>query len=140
MINFKIADYCGTFHGFNLKPGFFYGTTGEGQAVASSGWECNDALAVYYLNGRKWELHWIDPVEEGIQLESLPTINTDGKLSFGDWVEEFHGISMNDFDESYSEVAAKQLEYEYDSYYYDGLPRFIQRLLQASESNQEEEL
>lgn len=129
MLKLKRADYNGNYHGFNLKEGFWYGIDTEtNQFIATSGWECNGAVAIYYCIDGNWEMSWID-IEEDFEIENLPEINTDDKLLFVKWLEEEQGIDWNDFDENYSGQMARQIEEEYDSYYYDGLPQFVQKYL-----------
>ena len=130
MLKLKRADYQGTFHGFTLKEGFWYGTDTEtGSYIAASGWECDGAVAIYFLTEGKWKMEWIDIEETDFQLENIPKVNTNNKMSFVKWLEEEQGIDWNDWDENYSGQMAKQIEEEYDSYYYDGLPKFAQKYL-----------
>ena len=125
MLKLKKAEYPGNFHGFTLKEGFWYGTDTEtGNYIATSGWESNGAVAIYSLIEGNWEMAWWDIEETDFQLENVPEVNTEGKMSFVEWLEEEQGINWNDWDENYSGQMARQIEEEYDSYYYDGLPRF----------------
>ncbi len=41
-----------------------------------------------------------------------------------EWLEEEQGITPEEWDENYSDEMAKQIEEEYESYFYDGLPQF----------------
>lgn len=128
----KYADYPGTYHGFNLKEGYFYGTdTTTGNYIATSGWECNGAVAIYFLTDGKWEMSWVNIEETEFHLENIPEVNTESKLSFVTWLQEELGIDWNDWDENYSGQMAKQIEEEYDSYYYNGLPQFVIKQLEA---------
>ena len=130
MLKLKFADYPGTYHGFTLKEGFWYGTDTEtGCYIATSGWECNGAVAIYFLTQGKWEMSWIDIEETDFVLENIPEVNTEGKMSFVEWLEEEQGIDWNDWDNNYSGLMEKQIEEEYDSYYYDGLPKFVQKYM-----------
>ena len=130
MLKLKYADYPGTYHGFTLKEGFWYGTDTEtGNPIATSGWESNGAVAIYCLIEGKWKMEWWDIEETDFQLENVPEINTEDKMSFVKWLEKEQGIDWNDWDENYSGQMARQIEEEYDSYYYDGLPRFVQKYI-----------
>ena len=130
MLKLKYADYPGTYHGFTLKEGFWYGTDTEtGNYIATSGWESNGAVAIYCLIEGKWKMEWWDIEETDFQLENVPEINTDGKMSFVEWLEEEQGINWNDWDENYSGHMARQIEEEYESYLHDGLPKFAQKYL-----------
>ena len=130
MLKLKRADYPGTFHGFTLKEGFWYGTDTEtGNYIATSGWENNGAVAIYSLVEGKWEMTWWDIEETDFSLENVPEVNTEDKMSFVEWLDEEQGIDWNDYDNNYSELMARKIEEEYDSYYYDGLPKFAQKYL-----------
>lgn len=130
MLKLKRADYNGNFHGFTLKEGFWYGTdTATNQFVATSGWECNRAVAMYFLTEGNWKMEWIDIEETDFQLENIPKISTDNKMSFVKWLEKEREITWNEWDENYSGQMARQIEEEYDSYFYDGLPQFVQKCL-----------
>ena len=130
MLKLKHADYPGTFHGFTLKEGFWYGTDTEtGNYIATSGWENNGAVAIYSLVEGKWKMEWWDIEETDFQLENIPEVNTEGKMPFVEWLEEEQGIDWNDYDNNYSELMARQIEEEYDYYLYDGLPKFAQKYL-----------
>ena len=130
MLKLKRADYHGNYHGFTLKEGFWYGKDTETETlIATSGWEGNGAVAIYSLTQGKWEMEWWDIEETDFQLENIPEINTEGKMSFVEWLEEEQGIDWNDYDENYSELMARQIEEEYDYYLYDGLPRFLQKYI-----------
>lgn len=126
----KRADYNGNYHGFTLKEGFWYGIDTEtSQFIATSGWECNGNVAIYFLIEDKWEMEWVSIEETNFQISNIPEINTEGKLSFIAWLKEVQGIDWDDWDENYSEQMAKQIEEEYDSYYYEGLPQFVQKYI-----------
>ena len=129
MLKLKYADYPGTYHGFTLKEGFWYGTDTEtGNPIATSGWENNGAVAIYSLVEGKWKMEWWDIEETDFQLENIPEINTEDKMSFVKWLEKEQGIDWNDWDENYSGQMARQIEEEYDTYYYD-LPKFAQKYI-----------
>lgn len=124
MYKLKHADYPGNFHGFTLKEGYYYGIDTEtGNYIATSGWECAENVALYFLEDEKWKMHWIDTDSE-FQIGNLPEIPTDGKMSFVEWLEG-QGITPEDWDENYSGVMAKEIEEGYNSYYYGGLPQFV---------------
>ena len=132
MLKLKRADYSGQYHSFTLKEGYYYGTDTEtGNLIATSGWECNGAVAIYSLieGEGKWEMSWWDIEETDFHLDNIPEVNTEGKLSFVEWLEEEQGIDWNDWDENYSGQMTRQIEEEYDSYYYDGLPQFVQKYM-----------
>lgn len=125
MYKLKRADYPGNFHGFTLKPGYFYGTDTEtGNYIATSGWEAYGNVALYFLEGEKWVMHWID-VESNFQISNIPEISTCDKMGFAEWLKEIQGIEPEEWDESYSSEMARQIEEEYESYVYDGLPQFV---------------
>lgn len=135
MYKLKYADYPGSFHGFTLKEGYYYGQdTDSGNYIATSGWEDgNENVAIYFLESEKWIMHWID-AESEFQIENLPEIQTDNKMSFENWLESDQGISWNDWDENYSGESARQIEEEYDRYYYDGLPQFVIKFIEQEET------
>lgn len=129
MLKLKRADYAGNYHGFTLKEGFWYGVdTDTNQYIATSGWECYGNVAMYYCINGNWELEWID-VDEDFLIENLPEVNTEDKLSFVEWLEEERGIDWSYYDNNYSEVSTREMEEEYDYYFYDGLPRFVQKYI-----------
>lgn len=123
------ADYPGNYHGFTLKKGFWYGTDTEtNQPIATSAWKCNGCVAIYTLADGKWSMGWYDIDETDFELE-MPPVNTEGKMTFVQWLEEIQGITQEDYDENYSEAEAKELDQEYSYYFYDGLPEFAQKHL-----------
>lgn len=125
MYKLRRADYPGNFHGFTLKPGYYYGQDTEtDNYIATSGWETSGNVALYFLESGKWEMHWID-VESDFQIKNLPEISTDDKMSFLEWLEEVQGIMTEEWDDNYSGIMARQIEEEYESYLYDGLPQFV---------------
>lgn len=130
MFKLKKADYPGNYHGFTLKEGYYYGTDTEtGNYIATSGWEAYGNVALYFLENGKWVMHWID-VESNFQISNIPEISTCNKMRFDEWLEEIQGITLGEWDENYSGVMAKQIEEEYESYLYDGLPQFVIKILQ----------
>lgn len=125
MYKLRRADYYGNFHGFTLKEGYYYGEDTEtGNYIATSGWETYGNVALYFLQNEKWIKRWID-VESEFQIENIPEISTDDKMTFVEWLEKFQGITPKDWDENYSGVMAKEIEEEYNSYYYGGIPQFV---------------
>ena len=87
MLKLKKADYPGNFHGFTLKEGYWYGQDTEtGNYIATSGWENNEAVAIYSLIEGKWKMSWLDIEETDFQLENVPKFNTEGKMSFVEWL------------------------------------------------------
>ncbi len=131
MYKLKYADYPGNFHGFNLKPGYFYGIdTDSRKYITTSGWKTSGNVSLYFKNENsgKWEMHWID-IESNFQFSNLPEISTNDKMPFNEWLYKVQGITPEEWDESYSGEMAKQIENEYGSYFYDGLPQFVYKNL-----------
>lgn len=110
------------YHGFTLQNGFWYGfDTETGKYIATSGWECNGYVAVYFKNESSWDMEWVD-VEADFDLENIPEVNQDDKMSFNEWLGEVIGVTPEYFDNNYD----GDEEYkEYDSYLYGGLPEFV---------------
>ena len=122
-VDFEKALY----HGFTLKKDFWYGAdTENNQLVATSGGECNGMLAVYYLDGEKWEMKWLDIDETDFELENLPKVDASGKLPFAEWLKEEIGITMEEFDECYN---GDEFDEEYALYLTDGMPAFARKYL-----------
>lgn len=130
MFNLKYADYEGNYHGFSLKKSYYYGEDTEtGMLIATSGWCSEGAIALYFLMNGKWKKQWIN-IQENIEyffITNLPENNTMDKVPFDEWLEEEKGITYNEWDEAYSasDTYRKEIEAEYDSYYYDDLPEFV---------------
>lgn len=130
MMHLKYADYPGKYHGFSLKEGYYYGVnTQTDELIATSGWECNGSVAIYTLTQGKWEMDWWNIEETDFKVENIPSINTEGKISFVHWLKNEQDIDWTDWDENYSGQMANEIEAEYNAYYYDGLPRFVQKYL-----------
>lgn len=132
MLKLKRADYAGNYHGFTLKEGYYYGTdTESGTLIATSGWECAGNLCVYFLNSEtnKWAKEWVGIEENDFDINPLPEFNPVGKMSFFEWLKQEYSVTPEEWDESYSGFVAAQIEEQYDKYFYDGLPRFIQKYL-----------
>lgn len=123
MSEFEIAKY----HGFTLQNGFWYGTDDEtGKYIATSGWECNRCVAIYFKNENSWDMEWVDIDETDFELENIPIVNTENKITFNQWLEEVIGVTFEYFDNNYN---GDQEYEEYDNYLYDGLPKFVQKYL-----------
>lgn len=128
MLRLKYADYEGNYCGFTLKKGYWYGIKTEtNQPIATSGWEAHGSVSIYTLINGKWKPDWYPIEDTDFQVSNIPEVNTEGKLTFPVWLEDVQGIAWNDWDENYFGQIAKQIEEEYDSYYYDGLPQFVQK-------------
>ena len=92
MLQLKYADYSGSYHGFTLKEGYYYGIDTEtNQPIATSGWECNNCVFIYTLTEGKWIGEWYDIEDTDFEVSNYPEPVTEGKLSFNDWLE-FFGI------------------------------------------------
>lgn len=74
-------------------------------------------------------MSWLDIEETDFQLENLPNVETEGKLSFVDWLEDCYGMTWAEYDINCPETETAQIEEEYESYYYDGLPKFVRKYL-----------
>ena len=123
MSEFEIAKY----HGFTLQNGFWYGEDTEtGRYIATSGWECNGCVAIYFRNGNSWDMQWTSIEEEDFLLENLPEVNTSGKLEFNQWLKKEIGVTPEYFDNNYT--GNEEYE-EYESYLYDGLPKFVRKYI-----------
>lgn len=98
--------------------------------IATSGWETSGNVSLYFLDqiSGKWEMYWIDS-DADFQFSNLPEISTNDKMSFYKWLEEIQGITPEEWDENYNGEMAKQIEDEYGSYFYDGLPQFVYKNL-----------
>lgn len=125
MLKLKRADYDGTYHGFTLKEGYYYGINTEtGNPIATSGWECAGNLCLYSLNDGKCEKEWVGIEENDFDISPLPDFSPVGKMSFLEWLEQEYSITPEEWDgETYL------YEDEYDEYFYDGLPKFVQKYL-----------
>ena len=73
-------------------------------------------------------MDWFSIEETDFELETIPTPNSEGKLSFSEWLDEEYGITIDEWS-SYREIQNEQIEDEYDYYYYE-LPKFVQKYLQ----------
>lgn len=125
MSEFEKAVY----YGFTLKKDYWYGVDTEtGRYIATSGWENNGYVAIYFNNGNLWDIEWIDIEETEFTLENLPEVCTKGKMSFPEWLRETYDISWSEYDE-YPTPYIIQIDDEYSSYLYDGLPKFAQKYL-----------
>ncbi len=68
-------------------------------------------------------MYWID-TDADFQIENLPEISIDGKMSFIEWLK-VQGITPENWDENYSGTMATEIEEQYTSYYYGGIPQFV---------------
>lgn len=122
----RVEEKKKLYHGFHLHENDWYGVDTEtGAFVASTGAEAYGFLSVYFLEGETWTPVWLDNEETLFEFEGVPPIDTKNKMSFNKWLSTEIGISPEEYDENYSGHAAQQLEDEYDSYYYDGLPKAV---------------
>lgn len=129
MLKLKRMDEFETamYHGFTLKNGFWYGVDTEtGRYIATSGWECNGCVAVYFKNENSWDMEWIDIEDTDFELENVPNVNTEDKMPFNKWLEEVIGVTWEYFDNNYD---GDQEYEEYNNYLYNGLPKFVQKYL-----------
>ena len=127
MLKLTRANESKDFHGFKLQNGFWFGIdTESNQYIATSGWECNGCVAIYFNTGDSWKMEWISIEDAEFELENLPEINMEGKMSFNEWLESELGVTPEYFDENYS---GNQEFEEYNDYLYDGLPRFAREYL-----------
>lgn len=123
MLKLRYADYEGNWQGFQLQKGFWYGTDTEtGRDIATSGFECNGYVKIYELHNGNWKPDWYNIEEEEFCIENVPDIPDGGELCFADWLEQEIGIMFEEYDENYSD---DELEKEFLSYRYDGLPMFV---------------
>lgn len=128
MDEFETAKY----HGFTLQNGFWYGVDTEtGKYIATSGWECNGYVAIYFKSESSWDMEWVE-VEADFSLENIPKVNRDGKMPFDEWLEKVVGVTAEYFDNNYN--GNEEYE-EYDSYLYDGLPQFVIKYLEKADEN-----
>ena len=105
-------------NGFCVKSGFWVGYDEEtNQAVASSGWENNGQLAIYRFADGKWLLDWVDDDREHIY--PFTTFEQVNYESFDEWFEAEYGEGFSDY-EGYLEDVDEQ----YESFLYDGAPKF----------------
>lgn len=118
------------FHGFTVRPGFWYGkdlTNGENVALTAAG---NFYRNIESDTERPW--HHIDPWYDEDKFHTDTRILADGyqapdfssKKPFEQWLEEDYGISTQDFQEFYHGEMAQYVQKEYDYYQYNGLPDF----------------
>lgn len=127
MTEFEKAIY----HGFTLQKYFWYGVDTEtGKYIATSGWEAAGCVAIYFKNEDSWDMEWVG-VEEDFDLENVPEVNFDGKMSFNKWLVEYLGIDPDYFDNNYN--GDEQYE-QYRSYLYDGLPEFAINYLDKADN------
>ena len=66
-------------------------------------------------------MSWVDIEATEFHVENVPVIDYKNKLFFDKWLEK----QGDDWAEDYTQ----ELEKEYESYYYDGLPKFVRKYL-----------
>ena len=71
-------------------------TNESGCRIATSGWECSENVAIYFLKEGTWKMSWFDIELTDFCIENLPTVNLENKISFPDWLLE-QGIEINDW-------------------------------------------
>lgn len=94
--------------------------------IATSGWECNGCVAIYFKNEKSWDMEWVDIEDIDFELKNIPIVNTEDKMSFKQWIEKVVGVTWEYFDNNYD---GSQEYDEYNSYLYDGLPKFVCKYL-----------
>lgn len=129
--NYKITlnQYKGQskdYFGFTLQNNFWYGKAKENDKyykVATSGWESNGSVAVYFKDNdtNEWDLHWVDPEYINTDKYYEPKENA---LSFKDWLNNEIGISYNEFDEYFQGYMVEEIKKQYYDYLYNGIPSF----------------
>lgn len=122
----KNKEICRNYHGFTLQSGFWYGKADDGTPVATSGWEMNGFVAVYFQKGKEWEMCWIEEEEIDPDVSDLKINASSQKMSFDKWLEETYGMCWSEFDNSSDRDEACE---EYDRYLYDNLPHFVRRVI-----------
>lgn len=132
----KNTDYFG----FTLQDDFWYGEAKENDKiykVATSGWESNGDVSIYFKNDKtnEWDLHWVAP--EYISVDKYYSAKED-RLSFDDWLENEMGISYYDFYMYYPESMTKNMTEEYNLYLYNGIPSFARDTNEKIEKNNKE--
>lgn len=126
MSEFRRAEY----HGFTLRPDYWYGVdTKTGKYIATSGWEFNRNVAIYFKSGKNWDMDWVSIDDEEFELENIPIINTSGKMNFQEYLREKIGISYHEYDENCGDN--DEAWEEYQSYLHDDWPRFVWEYIEA---------
>lgn len=126
MMELKHASEAKQYYGFTVKEGFWYGIDTEtNKPIATSGWEYDGYVKIYTYSEEndQWSDYWCIIEETEFLCENVPEVNTENKMSFNKWLREEKGIEWNDYDENYSSSATREIEDEYDLYYYE-LPLF----------------
>lgn len=124
------------YNGFTCKEGFFFGVDkSTGELIATSGWETNGEVAMYYLEGSEWHLYWMSLANCDFEIVGVTLPNQKEKLSFLDWLEECEGIDRHDWDENYSGDMADEEERLYQYYLLDDLPLFVGQALETEDNN-----
>ena len=122
------------YNGFTCKQNFFFGVDkSTGELIATSGWEVNGEVAVYYLEGTEWHLYWmsLNLCDFEVDLKGVTLSNPAKKLSFLDWLEEYEGITRHDWDENYFGDMAEEEERLYQYYLLDNFPLFVGQALET---------
>ena len=131
----KDTDY----YNFSLKEGDWYGEDTEtGMKIATSGWEISENVALYFLKEEdgnlSWEMEWVpNYCNFELNLENFPKVDVSNKMTFSQWLEETQGITYEDYDENYSITGSDALEIEYNEYWTNETPKFVE--LYAAENN-----
>lgn len=124
------------YNGFTCKEGFFSGVDkSTGELIATSGWEVNGEVAVYYLEGTDWHLHWMSLDLCDFEVAGVTLPNPKEKLDFLDWLEECEGIDRHDWDENYSGDMADEEERLYQYYLLNNLPLFVGQAMETDNNN-----
>lgn len=118
------------YNGFTCKQGFFFGVDkSTGELIATSGWEVNGEVAMYYLERGEWHLYWMSLANCDFEVAGVTLPNPAKKLSFFDWLEEYEGITHYDWDEIYLGNMADEEKRLYQYYLLDNLPLFVGQAL-----------
>jgi len=132
MINvLKLERHTGktnkNYYDFILQPNFWFGyDTTTNQKIATSGWESNGGVAIYYLYNNEWRLNWVDESETEFEIKDIIKLMPDDleeKMSFNEW---FKNNSAYEWDTyiNYDSVR-KEIDNAFDDYLYNGLPHFV---------------
>lgn len=87
------------FHGFVLKPGFWYGKVEkENQLVVTNGMRRGDMIALYFYRGNyNWERVWVPREDIDVVFihknENICAFN-DKIMSFNQWAEDVYGMDQ----------------------------------------------
>lgn len=129
MFKLKRAETSGDYHGFTLKEGYWYGVDSEtGNCAATSGWEAYESVSIYTLENGKWTSDWYSIDDTEFELQNIPKVDTSEKLSFNNWLLKEEDITFEEYDEL-PPSSEDELWESYLSYFYDNLPKFVQKYL-----------